>query len=79
MILLGHDDAVASWVGNINGKPFHPPYTAIGCVTEEGRLTGGFVFTGYNGTSVEMSLAGHGVTQRGLWRAVLRFAILPDS
>jgi RimJ/RimL family protein N-acetyltransferase len=73
MILLGHDEAVASWVGAITGKPFHPPFTAIGSIDPEGHLTGGFVFTGYNGSTVELSLAGHGVTHRGLWRAVLAY------
>jgi RimJ/RimL family protein N-acetyltransferase len=73
MILLGHDETVAQWVGSITGKPFHPPFTAIGSIDPEGHLTGGFVFTGYNGTSIEMSLAGHGVMNRGLWRAVMAY------
>lgn len=72
MILLGHDEAVAQWVSTFTGKPFQPPYTAIGSV-QDGRLTGGFVFTDFNGTSIELSLAGHGVTHRGLWRAILHY------
>jgi len=72
MILLGHDEAVANWVANLTGKPFQPPYTAFGSI-HEGRITGGFVFTGFNGTSIELSLAGHGVTHRGLWRAILHY------
>lgn len=71
MILLGHDQAVAEWVGRINGKPFHPPFTAIGSIDRAGTLTGGFVFTGFNGDAIEMSLAGSGVVERGMWRAVL--------
>ena len=73
MILLGHDETVAQWVASITGKPFHPPFTAIGAIDHEGYLTGGFVFTGFNGTSIELSLAGHGVTHRGLWRAILHY------
>lgn len=72
MILLGHDETVAQWVSTFTGKPFQPPYTAIGSV-QDGRLTGGFVFTDFNGTSIELSLAGHGVTHRGLWRAILHY------
>lgn len=72
MILLGHDEAVANWVASFTGKPFQPPYTAFGSV-HEGRITGGFVFTNFNGTSIELSLAGHGVTHRGLWRAILHY------
>ena len=73
MILLGYDEAVANWVGSITGKPFHTVDSTIGWVTPEGRLTGGFVFTGFNGSSIELSLAGHGVTHRGLWRAILSY------
>lgn len=73
MMLLGHDEAVAQWVASITGKPFHPPFTTIGAVNPEGHLTGGFVFTGFNGSSIEMSLAGHGVTDRSLWRAILKY------
>lgn len=72
MILLGHDEAVANWVASFTGKPFQPPYTAFGTIYE-GHITGGFVFTGFNGTSIELSLAGHGVTHRGLWRAILHY------
>lgn len=73
MILLGHSEAVAEWVARISGKPFHPPYEAIGVVNAQGTLTGGFVFTGFNGNGVELSLAGRGVTGRGAWRAVLAY------
>jgi RimJ/RimL family protein N-acetyltransferase len=72
-LLLGHDEAVATWVASRVGKSFHAPFTAIGAVDATGHLQGGFVFTGYNGSSVELSLAGHGVAQRGLWRVVLAY------
>lgn len=73
MILLGHDQTVADWVGMKAGKPFHPPFTAIGIIDSEGTLTGGFVFTGYNGDGVELSLAGRGVASRDGWRVVLDY------
>lgn len=71
-LLFGHDDIVASWVGQITGKPFHTPYTTIGIV-RDGELTGAFVFTGFNGDGIELSLAGRGVAARGAWRAVLHY------
>ncbi len=71
-LLLGHDKTVAEWVGSRIHKPFHPPFSAIGAVDATGRLQGGFVFTGYNGSTVELSLAGR--TDRGLWRAMLAYA-----
>lgn len=64
-ILLGHDQTVAEWVGAQVGKPFHAPFTAIGAIDGTGTLRGGFVFTDYNGSSIELSLAGAGVA---LWR-----------
>lgn len=73
MILLGHDQTVADWVGKITGKPFHAPFTTIGIIDSEGTLTGGYVFTGYNGDGVELSLAGRGVVSRDGWRSVLDY------
>jgi RimJ/RimL family protein N-acetyltransferase len=73
-LLIGHDNTVADWVGQRIHKPFHPPFAAIGAVDQQGHLRGGFVFTGYNGATVELSLAGAGVANRGLWRAVLAYA-----
>lgn len=74
-ILLGHDAAVADYVGRLLGKPFSAelPYSAIGVISPDGRLTGGYVFTGYNGTMVELSLAGAGVAARSAWCAVLAY------
>lgn len=73
-ILLGHDQAVADWVAKQPfGKPFHAPYNAIGVIDASGRLTGGFVFTGYTGDCVEMSVAGRGMVCRDAWRAMLSY------
>lgn len=72
-VLLGHDQAVADWVGRVTGKPFHPPFVAIGTVDRNGALTGGYVFTGYNGDGIELSLAGRGVVSREGWRVVLDY------
>lgn len=72
-LLLGHDKTVAQWVAQqASGKPFCDPFTAIGLI-HGGRLVGGFVFTGYNGDTVELSLAGRGVVSRSAWRAVLHY------
>lgn len=71
--LVGHDETVAGWVAGKIGKPFHAPYTAIGALAGDGTLRGGFVFTGYNGHSVEMSLAGDGALDRQMWRAIASY------
>ncbi len=71
--LLGFDDTVAEWIASKTGKPFFPPYTAIGVIDEAGTLRGGFVFTSYTGDKIEMSLAGDGVASRSMWRVVLNY------
>lgn len=73
-ILFGHDAAVAEYVGARLGKPFDVSalISTIG-VLAGGRLTGGYVFTGYTGTSIELSLAGSGVALRSTWLAVLDY------
>lgn len=73
-LLFDHDQAVADWVSKqANEKPFVQPYTAIGIITPEGRLTGGFVFTSFNGHNIEISLAGKSVASRGAMRGVLHY------
>lgn len=73
-LLFGHDETVADWVAKQKfGRPFTPPFTAIGVLDAEGTLTGGIVFTGFNGDGIELSLAGPGVVRRGAWKAVLQY------
>lgn len=73
-LLFGHDSVVADWVAKqANSKPPVAPYTAFGFVSPDGHLTGGCVFTGYNGDSVELSLAGRGAATRGCMAAVVSY------
>lgn len=73
-LLFGHDSVVADWVAKqANSKPPVAPYTAFGFVDGQGTLTGGCVFTGYNGDSVELSLAGRGAATRGCMAAVVQY------
>ena len=74
-LLFGHDKTVAEWVAKqANSKPPVDPYTAFGFVSADGRLTGGAVFTGYNGDTVELSLAGRAMATRGAWAAIVSYA-----
>lgn len=72
-LLFGHDMAVAEWVGKLNGKPFVLFDRAFGLVDADGRLRGGYVFTGYNGDSIELSLAGSAAASRSGMSAVLSY------
>ena len=69
-LLFSHDTAVANFVAGITGKPFHAPYSAIGITRPDGQIVGGFVFTGYTGDSIEMSLAGAATISRAAWAAI---------
>lgn len=71
--LIGFDQTVADWIASKTGKPFYPPYVAIGAVDEAGTLRGGFVFTSDTGDKIEMSLAGDGVANRTMWRVILNY------
>jgi RimJ/RimL family protein N-acetyltransferase len=73
MIVLDRADDVAAFVGHAAGKPFLPPFTTIGIANDAGALTGGFVFTGFNGDGIEVSVAGRGIASRGAWRAALAY------
>lgn len=73
-LLFGHDSVVAEWVAKqANSKPPVEPYTAFGFVSPDGRLTGGCVFTGYNGDTVELSLAGRGAATRACMAAIVSY------
>ncbi len=73
-LLFGHDAVVAEWVAKqANSKPPVAPYTAFGFVDGQGTLTGGCVFTGYNGDTVELSLAGRSAATRSGWAAIVSY------
>lgn len=73
-LLFGHDAVVAEWVAKqAHSKPPVAPYTAFGFVDHRGTLTGGCVFTGYNGDTVELSLAGRSVATRSGWAAITSY------
>lgn len=73
-LLFGHDKSVAEWVAKqANSKAPTADFSAFGFVDGAGRLTGGCVFTGYNGTSIELSLAGRAVATRSGWAAIIQY------
>lgn len=74
-LLIGHDIAVAQWVGDRVGQPQTPPYTAIGFLDRDGVLAAGFVFYGYvPGGNIDMAVAARGRLTRGALAAVAHYA-----
>lgn len=79
-LLFGHDATVAEWVAKrANGKPPITPFTALGFVNPEGRLTGGCVFTGINEKTLELSLAGPATFTRTAWTAILNYVFVQND
>lgn len=74
-LLIGHDEAVASWVGSKLGHPLCPPYTALGWIDDNGTLRIGFVFHRYipNG-NIEIDVASTAGWTRGVLRTVCAYA-----
>lgn len=72
-LLFGHDETVAEWVAKQAGaRSFVQPFTAFGLV-HDGHLVGGFVFTGFNGHNIELSIAGKQSVSRSAIRALLNY------
>lgn len=73
-LIFGQDKAVAEWVAaQAHSKAPTADYSAFGFVNSAGALTGGCVFTGYNGTSIELSLAGRSAATRSGWAAITAY------
>lgn len=74
-LLVGHDRAVASWVGGKLGHPICPPYTALGWIDSEGTLRIGFVFHRYiPGGNISIDVASTAPWTRGVLRTVCHYA-----
>lgn len=79
-VLYGFDQTVADWVSEkTNGKPFVTPYSAFGLVSDDGRLIGGFVFTGINDKTLELSLAGPACFTRTAWKSIIDYVFERNS
>ncbi|MDZ7906520.1 MAG: GNAT family protein [Cypionkella sp.] len=66
------DIRVAQFVEASLGEPIIPPFTCMG-IDRDGVITGGVVFNGFVGASIEMTVAGAGWNRtflRSVWRYV---------
>lgn len=80
-LLYGHDKEVAKWVGEKAKQPFSEeyletdplPYRSVGILDSAGTLVAGFVFSGHNRHTMELSVAGSGVRLRSGWSAALDY------
>lgn len=65
--------SIAEWFGRFVGKPTFAPYSAIGCL-KQGELCNAALFVDYNGSNIELHMAG--TITRALLRDGLRYAFL---
>lgn len=58
--MTGEDERVADWIAEkTDAGKFWPPYTAIG-FERDGALVAGIMFDQFNGSNVEITVAGRG-------------------
>lgn len=56
-LVYGHDAEVADFLSDKLGMTFVPPYVCIG-VVRNGRLIGGILYNGYQGSNVDVTVWG---------------------
>lgn len=73
IVVYGEDAFVAEWAGGHLGKPFDPPFTAIGFSKDGATLSGAAVFNGWNGSNIDVTIYGPGCLSRESIRAVYEY------
>lgn len=73
-LLIGFDDEVAAYLFQHHVKPVMKYDRALGIIVE-GKLVGGILFQGFNGSNVELSYYGEGTMTPGIIRCIARFLI----
>lgn len=74
-LVTGRDAEVAAWMFDKSGCRPMQFSMAIGIADDAGELTGGFMFTGYNGSDVEVHFYGPGALKMRVFRAIFFIAV----
>jgi RimJ/RimL family protein N-acetyltransferase len=77
---FGDDDRVATWAARVLGRPtiggmgaaFVQPFVAVG-VEKDGELRGALIFTAFTGPDIELTVAGHHVWTRAVFRWIAAY------
>lgn len=73
-LLVGHDQAVAEWIGNKIGHQVGTPYTAMGWIDGDGKLRVGFAFYNFEpGGNIDLAVASTAGLTRGIIRSVSHY------
>jgi hypothetical protein len=75
-VIHGRDAIVGAWLFEVTKT--HPMRfdMAVGIVDRDRRLVGAFMFTGFNGSEAEVHFYGPGTLTRGVWREMMRIAVV---
>jgi hypothetical protein len=74
-LVVGNDHMVAQWAfAMTNSRPMLYNMT-IGIADDKGRLCGAFMFTGYNGSDMEVHYYGPGTLKRRILKEIFIFAL----
>lgn len=73
-LAFGNDDAVAEWISKKLNTQFNPPYVTMRVEDDAGAIHGAFLFSNYNGFSIEWSAYGSDAIRRPFLRSVMRYA-----
>ncbi|MEN9708095.1 MAG: hypothetical protein RIQ68_503 [Pseudomonadota bacterium] len=76
MILFNQDARVAEWMFATAGSTPMLYNMAIGIADEGGVLIGGIMFTGWNGSDVEVHFYGPGLLKRRIVRLIMQVSLL---
>ncbi len=74
-VIYGQDAQVASWLFQISGCRPMQFNAAIGLTNEDGELVGGILFTGWNGSDIEVHFYGPGTLHRRIVRLIMGLAL----
>lgn len=75
-LLFGQSEYVAAYVSAGLGITISGHYTAIGVLSTEGRLVGGIVFHGFNGSTIEMTAYCPNTMKRGVIRGIAHYVFV---
>ena len=74
-ILIGHDVSVSNWAFYTTGCHPFLYNAAIGIIDENGALVGAILFSGFNGSDIEIHIYGPGALKRNIVREIAAIAL----
>jgi hypothetical protein len=74
-LITGRDHEIAQWAFAVTNSRPMLYNMAVGVVNNEGHLCGAFMFTGYNGSDMEVHYYGPGTLKRRILKDIFIFAL----